>query len=143
VREFRDTVVATLSDPVPPALAREFQLSTLAHPVAPAFLDTVVGETLKVPARVWKAVFDAFIEDDFSAALADITAPTLIVWGDQDAFGSRDDQETMAVTMAGSRLVVYEGAGHALHWEQPERFARELVAWMAQAVGRPGAIIAR
>jgi pimeloyl-ACP methyl ester carboxylesterase len=25
--------------------------------------------------------------------------------------------------------VAYEGAGHALHWEEPERFARDLVTF--------------
>jgi pimeloyl-ACP methyl ester carboxylesterase len=28
-----------------------------------------------------------------------------------------------------SRLTVYEGIGHAVHWEQPERFARDVVGF--------------
>ncbi len=45
-------VVATLEDPVSAEFAREFQESTLARPIPPAFLETVVAESLKVPARV-------------------------------------------------------------------------------------------
>jgi hypothetical protein len=36
--------------------------------VPSAFLDTVVRESLKVPARVW-AAFAGFFEDDFAAEL--------------------------------------------------------------------------
>jgi pimeloyl-ACP methyl ester carboxylesterase len=83
---------------------------------------------------VWRAVFEAFIEDDSSTDLDQIEAPTLILWGDQDAFCPRDDQQRLARAIAGSRLVVYGGAGHALHWEQPERFAADLVAWTERLV---------
>ena len=38
--------VATLSDPVDPDFVREFQLSTLAQPVSPAYLDAVVARTV-------------------------------------------------------------------------------------------------
>jgi non-heme chloroperoxidase len=37
--------------------------------VPSAFLDTVVRESLKVPARVWRAAFAGFFEDDFAAEL--------------------------------------------------------------------------
>jgi pimeloyl-ACP methyl ester carboxylesterase len=135
VVDFWRTTVASLRDPIDPALARDFQLSTLAAPVAPAFLDTVVQESLKVPARVWRGVFSAFIGDDFSAELDAITAPALIVWGDRDAFCPGEDQVALATAIADSTLRVYAGTGHALHWEQPARFAADLVAWVEQAAG--------
>jgi hypothetical protein len=37
--------------------------------------------------------------------------------------------------MRRSRRVVYEGIGHAVHWDDPERFAAELTAF-AVAQGR-------
>ena len=95
-----------------------------------AFLDTVVQESLKVPARVWHAAFAGFMEDACAGELGKITAPTLIVWGTRDAFCPRHDQDALLRTIASARLVVYEGAGHATHWEEPERFAADLVAFV-------------
>jgi non-heme chloroperoxidase len=82
-------------------------------------------------------VFEGFFEDDFSGDLDKINAPTLIVWGDQDAFCSRSDQDAIAQAIAGSQLVVYPGAGHGLHWEEPGRFAADLLAF-AENLGGSG-----
>ena len=46
-----------------------------------------------------------------------------------DAFCPRTDQERLLAEITGARLMVYERAGHALHWEEPERFAADLVAF--------------
>lgn len=128
--ELWEVAVSQLEDPIDPDFVREFQESTLAQPVPPAFLDTVVQESLKLPARVWRAVLlQALLEADFSVELGKITAPTLIVWGDQDGLVSRHEQEALLAAIAGSQPVVYRGAGHAAHWEEPERFAADLVAF--------------
>ena len=125
------TTSRTSTDPVDVELAREFQQSTLAQPIAPAFFDTVMRECLKVPARVWKAAFDGLLEDDFAAELHRIKAPTLIVWGRHDAFCPYSDQLTLLEQIAGSRLIIYDDAAHALHWEEPKRFAADLATFAA------------
>lgn len=125
-----DSVVSTLTDPIDPGFVREFQESTLAQPVPPEFLETVVRESLKLPARVWRAVLrEGLLDVDFSGELSKIQAPTLIFCGDQDAL-TRDGQQAQRAAIAGSRLVVYAGAGHGLHWEEPERFAADLTAFV-------------
>jgi pimeloyl-ACP methyl ester carboxylesterase len=129
VVEFWKSAVSQLADPINPVFVREFQESTVAQRVPEAFLDTIVQESLKVPARVWRAAFEGFLEDDFAGELNRIKAPTLILWGDRDGLCSREDQEALLGAIMGSRLVVYEGAGHGLHWEEPERFAADLVAF--------------
>lgn len=52
-------------------------------------------------------------ENDVSADLARIDAPTLLIWGDQDAFVPRSDQDTLSSAIRSARLRVYTGAGHA------------------------------
>jgi pimeloyl-ACP methyl ester carboxylesterase len=126
------TQVRPLSDPVGFEFAREFQQSTLAQPVSPAFFDTVMRECLKCPAHVWRGAFDGLFEDDFSAGLPTIAAPTLILWGRHDAFCPRRDQQALLAAIAGSRLVEYEHAGHALHWEEPARVAADIAAFVKQ-----------
>lgn len=126
--------VAKLRDPIDLAFVVEFQRSTLAQPVPPEFFDMVVRESLKVPARVWKAALAGLLSSDHPAELGGIRAPTLIVWGDRDAFCPRSDQNNLASAIAGSRLVVYHGAGHDPQWEQPERFATNLAAFVGEIV---------
>jgi pimeloyl-ACP methyl ester carboxylesterase len=138
-REFWDTTLSKLTDPVDPALVRGMTESMLVQPVPQAFLDRSVKEGLKVPAFVWKAAFEARWrrEGDYSSQLDRIKAPTLIVWGDRDDRYPRADQDALASAITGSRLLVYQGAGHLLHWEEPERFAADLGAFVDQVRG-PG-----
>jgi non-heme chloroperoxidase len=121
--------ISMLTDPIDPDFVREFQESTLARPVSPALMETVVQESLKVPARVWRAAFAGLLEDDVAAELGKITAPTLVVTGDRDGFTSMSEVEARTREIPGARLAVYHGAGHAFHWEEPERFAADLVAF--------------
>jgi non-heme chloroperoxidase len=137
VQEMWDTVVSKLKDPVDPRFVRDFQRSTLNKPVPPAYFDTVVRESLKVPARVWRAALAALMEADFSSELGRIKAPTLILWGDRETYFLRPDQEALVAAIPGARLVVYPGAGHALHWEEPERFAADLTGFVEKLVEKP------
>jgi non-heme chloroperoxidase len=127
--------MATVQDPIPAELAREFQESTVATPLSPEALDTFVAESLKLPARVWRAAFGGFVELDQAEELAGVNTPALLVWGDRDAFTPRGTQDALLETLAESRLVVYEGVGHAVHWEQPERFAADVVEFSRYCAG--------
>lgn len=130
--------VSTMEDPVDPTFVREFQESTLAQPVPRAFFDTVMQESMKLPAGVWRAVVEGNRQDDFAGDLHNIEAPTLIIWGDHDEVAPRSDPDALTAAISGSRLVVYPGAGHGAHWEEPERFAADLVTFVETAVRRSG-----
>jgi pimeloyl-ACP methyl ester carboxylesterase len=140
VQQFWDSELSALEDPVPEALVRNFQVSTLARDVPPEFLDAVVHESLKVPARVWRALFRTFLETpDFSDGLSRVTAPALIAWGDRDAYASRADQDALRAALPAARCIVYAGGGHAFHWEEPGRFAGDLMAFVYERRGRGAA----
>jgi non-heme chloroperoxidase len=135
IQEMWDTTLASLTDPVDPALAREFQQSTLAQPIPAAQLDTFVAESLRVPARVWQAAFRGFLDHDHSGDLGRIAAPTLVVWADQDAFVDRAARDRLAGAIPNAVAVDYAGHGHAMHWEDPARVAADVVRFVA---GLPG-----
>ena len=40
--------------------------------------------------------------------------------------------QNLKAAIAGSRLVVYRGAGHAVYWEAPDRVASDLVAFVEE-----------
>lgn len=122
------STISKLTDPVDPEFVRRFATSILVQPVPPAFIDTIVQENLKVPARVWRATFEGLMEDDSFKDLNRIDARTLIIWGDQDAFLPRGDQEMLEAAITGSQVVVYPGTGHAVYWEEPERVGSDLAA---------------
>jgi non-heme chloroperoxidase len=119
-----------LTDPVDPGFVRRFQGGMVAQPVPQQFLDIMVQEALKVPARVWRAMAAGVLEYDPSGELDKIKVPTLVVWGDQDAASPRNEQDALMAAIADSRFVIYEGVGHPLHWEVPERFASDLASFI-------------
>jgi non-heme chloroperoxidase len=130
--EFRDTALVSLDDPIDPALAREFQESTIAGPIPSAWLETFIAESLKAPARVWRDGFAGLFADEYVERIGEITAPTLLIWGDQDAMATESDQVTLRSLIAGARLEIYRGVGHAVHWDAPERFAADLIRFVGR-----------
>lgn len=134
-RQSTVAALASLTDPIDPGFVRQFQLDSLARPVPRAFLDAMVRESLKVPARVWKAVVKAFLTDESASECCTIAVPTLIIWGDRDATSPRSEQEALAATIPGAQLAIYPGTGHTPHWEEPGHFAANLVAFVKQVAG--------
>jgi non-heme chloroperoxidase len=130
VRELGKEMLA-LEDPVPPEFVREFQESTIYYPVPEEFLETVVSESLKLPARVWRDYWQGVVLTvDHAAQLMEIDVPTLILWGEQDALFPREEQERLAAGIPGATLKMYPETGHAVHWERPEWVVRDLEAFI-------------
>ena len=140
--DFVETVVSTLDDPIDPAFARSFVADTSSAHLAPALVDLLVQELLKVPARVWREMFTELLRYDDHGDRSRISAPTLLVWGDADALIGRRAQEELLRDMTGARLVVYRGVGHTPRWEDPRRFAADVAAFVherrATESGPPG-----
>jgi non-heme chloroperoxidase len=123
--------VASLSDPVPEAFVRAFQEGCLHRPIPAAILEQAISASRTLPARQWRALCDGFLRFDVRHRLARIVCPTLVVWGAHDAIFGRDEQDALLAGLPAATLRVYEGSGHAPNWEEPERFARDLAAFVA------------
>ena len=126
VREVLHAVNA-LSDPVDPAFVREFQLSTAAKPVPPAFMAARIVNSENMPAHVWKSALGSLVGYRPSAA---ITCPTLVIGGDADSVFSKEEQAALAREIPGAVLDLEPGIGHALNWEDPDRFVASLLRFL-------------
>lgn len=69
--------------------------------------------------------------NDQTALLGQISAPTLICAGEEDALRPVEVHRQMADRIKDSRLVVIEGAAHMVAMEQPEAVTAALRAWLA------------
>ncbi len=125
-------IVRDLTDPVSSKFIREFQASTAYVPLPEPFFERVVAESLKLPARVWRSVLDPVLAFDDVADLGRISAPTLIISGERDAWVPQAGQERLAARIPGARLTVYPETGHAVHWERPEQVAADLEAFIRE-----------
>jgi non-heme chloroperoxidase len=120
----------SLADPVPADFVREFQAGAAHLPLPETFLEGLVAESGKLPARVWRDAADGLAAFDDTADLGRIATPTLLVWGDRDGLLPPQEQQRLAAAIPGARSRVYPETGHSPHWERPERFAADLDAFM-------------
>jgi pimeloyl-ACP methyl ester carboxylesterase len=69
--------------------------------------------------------------DEVQQALPEIEAPTLVIWGRDDAWIPVDHADRFVETISGARKVILEGCGHMPQAEMPEevgRLVREFLA---------------
>ncbi len=64
------------------------------------------------------------------AEIAGITAPTLILWGEEDQLIPVEAGEWLARTMPNAALKVYPAIGHLPHEEAPQATLADLSAWL-------------
>jgi non-heme chloroperoxidase len=132
--------VEALYDPVPAEFARAFQESTIYQPLPEDFMERAIAESLKLPARVWRAALKGLLEAE-AAPPGDISAPTLILWGDRDSIFPRAEQDALAAALQKAVLKVYPETGHALHWERPQQFVKDLQDFISGAELQKGSAV--
>jgi len=123
VRELQ-RIINGLTDPVDETFVREFQMSTIAAPVPEPFLEAVIANGRRMPARIWKAVIQGLIE--FEPAAARPLVRTLVLGGREDGVFSSTEQMLLARQFPRGELQLVDGIGHTLHWEQPAMFVSAL-----------------
>jgi pimeloyl-ACP methyl ester carboxylesterase len=118
--------VNKLTDPVPAQFIKDFQSGTAYEPLPKEFLEQIVAESLKLPASVWRAVLAGLLTHDTRQQLAAIKVPTLIMWGDKDAFFPKSEQQLLVDALAKGVLKVYSNIGHSPQWERPQEVVRDI-----------------
>jgi pimeloyl-ACP methyl ester carboxylesterase len=82
--------------------------------------------------RVMVAAWRAAMAFDSRPRLAEIRCPTLIVAGSSDAAVPLHHAHMLQAGISGARLVVIDGADHALLWVRPEQFVTIIREFLAQ-----------
>ena len=72
-------------------------------------------------------IFETF---DLRGELGAITAPTLVIAGEEDFICGPVCAEEMAVGIMGARKVIVGDSGHSIFIEQPEEFEREVAEFL-------------
>ena len=100
-----------------------------AHAEArPELVEEILEHRLAAPQDPagWQAQAHAGTTYDGGGRLGGITAPTLVLHGDQDVVVAPANGQLLADRIPGARLVVLEGHGHLPYWEDPDRVAEEI-----------------
>ncbi|MDQ3616001.1 MAG: alpha/beta hydrolase [Actinomycetota bacterium] len=128
--------VDQLTDPVDPAWVRKsLAWFPLENAVPQWYVDDRVKDGAQIPASVWRRSLYGLLGSRPPTETGTITAPTLITWGARDQVLTFADEEELASAIPTAQLIVYEGTGHLVLWERPERVASDLTRFVA-ALGR-------
>ncbi len=90
------TYLQALEGAIDPAFVRTFLSGTTVTPLPAPLLDTVTADSLKVPVAVWKQMLASRLAAHQGAPLGTSTAPTLILYGEHDAY-VHEGQHLLAV----------------------------------------------
>ena len=71
--------------------------------------------------------------EPYQGKLAELGIPTLVLWGENDDYAPVAGAYRFGKEIPGARLVIVEGAGHFVWEDDPERCAREVLAFLAEA----------
>jgi len=128
--EFADEI-DRLRDPIDPGWARQFLAAFPLYTEVPRwYLEDRVADAVGVPAQQWQQSLSGLSSSPAPLGSGSIEAPSLLIWGDRDGFVDRRDQLALASAIPDARLLVYEGVGHLVLWERPERVAADVADFL-------------
>ncbi len=130
--------VERLTDPISENWVREsLAWYRMLHAVPTSYIEDRVQDGLAMPASVWKASMRGFCEAVPPTETGEISVPTLMLWGAHDHLVPRQHQETLVGRIKDARVQIYEGTGHLVLWECPERVAEDVTRFLGELSKRP------
>jgi non-heme chloroperoxidase len=112
---------------------RAFIRGCFARPLAAEDEMLMLGFNLQCPSRVRAALFARSVAND--DVLAGIGVPALVVHGTADEVVRVGTGRHIAATVPAAEISIFDGTGHAPFWEEPQRFNRELDAFLRRVKG--------
>lgn len=97
-----------------------------------ALVEAMTAMIARFAVEAFEAQVAALLDrPDAAPVLRGATVPVLVGCGRHDAWAPLAQHEALAALVPGSRLVVFEGAGHMAPMEAPDAVAAALVDWLA------------
>ncbi len=111
-----------------------FYAMTMARPpFVPGFVRAAIAADYVARRADYEEIFtDLFGVATLDDRLGEITAPTLVMWGEQDRLVHPSTAQVWADGIAGARIVRYPDAGHMPMLELPRRSAADYRAFLAR-----------
>ena len=99
----------------------------------PDLVDRILEHRLAAPQDPagWQAQAHAGMTYDGGGRLGSITAPTLVLHGDEDVVVAPANGDLLATRIPDAGLEVLEGHGHLPFWEDPDRVAAAISGFVA------------
>jgi pimeloyl-ACP methyl ester carboxylesterase len=109
--------------------------------LARAFMKIFGGLVLRIPSDLsdFLTTLEADLAHDTTGRLGGISAPTLVVGGNQDPFFSEELLRETAEKIPDATLRVYEGVGHGVPKERKRRYEEEALAFSGDHRGKSSA----
>jgi pimeloyl-ACP methyl ester carboxylesterase len=125
--------VAALKDPLDPESEFMRWWYDSPTPVDEEFLRRQRRDAAAIPVGVWLAVLDQGVATtSLRGTLPMLKAPTLLIWGAKDFIFKEDDRAGLSAALPAARVIVYPEYGHNPFWENPERVAKDIDAFLAE-----------
>jgi non-heme chloroperoxidase len=110
--------------------SKEFVANLVARPLSSADTEETVALTMLMPAYARAAMF-ARLPDNSDLA-GKVNVPALVIQGRDDALTPLEISLANQRNIKGSKLLVYEGVGHAPFLEDTVRFNRDIARFIAE-----------
>jgi pimeloyl-ACP methyl ester carboxylesterase len=121
-----------LKDPIDPDSAfmtSWWQESMRINP--PFFSGRQRRDAAAIPARVWRAIAtQTLLGVDLRFMLPRIQAPTLLIWGGQDALEGPAGRAALQTGIKGAKVRNFPSLGHDLIWQDPRGVARAMTQFI-------------
>jgi non-heme chloroperoxidase len=134
--------LAALGSQIPRDFVSAFQKSTTYREIEPVYLDTFVQESLRLHPETWHGALDGLLTDweltpspKPHSSLAH--PPSLSLWGARDTVFDKGAQVELARHLRHLTAIHYPDAGHAPHWEIPDRVARDIADFLVALDEQP------
>jgi pimeloyl-ACP methyl ester carboxylesterase len=124
-------LLASFHDPVTRADVEALNgVLPLHSPVPDSFLEDQLVAALGIPRHVWLAGIAGLLEAVPPIEQGSIRVRTLILTGAEEDVLPAGQAGELRAAIEESHLVVYEGTGHLVLWERPERVAEDMTAFI-------------